>query len=72
MFLLLPMAVEEDKTQSKQGEDEGVLFGFGDGLAVDDNPHRSIGIRLKKRSRIDVIEGSCKGIRTDERGDGAL
>ena len=56
------MAMEENKAQRKEAEDEGVFFGFGDDLAVDDNPHRAAGIGRKKRSRTDVIEGSCKEV----------
>lgn len=43
----LPMAAEENKARRKPAEDEGVFFRFGDDLAVDDNPHRAVGIRRK-------------------------
>ena len=31
--------MKENKAQRKEGENEGIFFGFGDDLAVDDNPH---------------------------------
>ena len=57
--------MEEDKTQGKEGEDEGVFFGFGDDLAVDNNPHRAVGVRRKPRTIRGphfIIEGSRKEI----------
>ena len=41
------MAAEEGKARRKPAEDEGVFFRFGDDPAVDDNPHRAIGILRK-------------------------
>ena len=38
-------AAENDKTQGKQGEDEGVFFWFRNDLAIDDNPNRAFRIR---------------------------
>ena len=53
--------MEENKTQSKQAEDESIFFRFGDDLAVDDNPHRALRIRREARRRnpnLPIIIGS--------------
>ena len=42
-FLSPIAAMKENKTQSKEGEEEGVFLGFGDDLAVDDNSYGSAG-----------------------------
>ena len=48
-FLHSP-AVENNKGEGKEAEEEGVFFWFGDDLAVDDNLHRirKIGETTKK------------------------
>ena len=52
--------MEENEGDGKQTEDEGVFLGFGDDLAVDDDPNRAIGLRRKTRSsrRRTIIESS--------------
>ena len=54
---LLPMAMEEDKAQGKEGEDEGVFLRFGDDLAADDNL-RLIAAGKPRVSKSKTIESS--------------
>ena len=65
-LFLLEVAAENHKTQSKEGEDERVFFGFGDDLAVKDNSHRAVRLRRKPgipiASTHNIIEGSRKEI----------
>ena len=57
----MEVAVENDKTQRKEGEDEGVFLGFGDDLAVDPNLHRAAGI-CRKPGASTVTECSRKEV----------
>ena len=65
-LFLLEVAMKENKDQSKQAKDKSVFFWFGDDLAVDDNPHRAVGLRRKTRPRIarstPIIVGSGKEV----------
>ena len=58
-------AAQGNKTQGKEGEDEGVFFRFWDDLAVDDNAHRTTAachkIAIQETISV-VIEGSRKEI----------
>ena len=55
------MAADNHKSQSKQAEDEGVFFWFGDDLAVDDHSHRSVACRRKPGiRRAIIIEGPSR------------
>ena len=56
-FLLLEVAAEEDKTQRKQAEHEGVFSWFGDDLAVDSDLYGSVRVVRK----IDTIRRSTVG-----------
>ena len=58
------MAAKDNKTQSEQAKHQGVFFGFGDDLAVDDKPYRAAGLRRKTRSSHSrtIIEGSRKEV----------
>ena len=59
----MEVAAENDKAQGKEGENEGVFFWFGDDLAVDDNPHRTCGVRRKIRPVAHpIIESSRKEV----------
>ena len=58
----LSMAMEEDKAQRKQAEEEGVFLGFGDDLTIDDNSHRAFRIRRKPSGWSAGTEGSRKEI----------
>ena len=63
------------KDQGKQAEEEGIFFGFGNDLAIDDHPHRAVGVRRKPRtiwgahfiiegSRMEVADGFVQNART--------
>ena len=61
--------MKENKTKGKEAKDKSVFLRFGDDLAVDDDSHRAVGFRRKKRrpSQIEsihslIIEGSRKEI----------
>ncbi len=54
--------MKENKPQGKEAEHKGVFFGFGDDLAVDNNPHRTLRIRRKCRLPCGIIEGSRKEV----------
>ena len=51
------MAAEKDEGEGKQAKDKRVFFGFGDDLAVDNNPHRA-----KSGGTTPTIEGSRKEV----------
>ena len=57
--------MKENKPQGKEAEHKGVFFGFGDDLAVDDNPQRATAachkIAIQEAISV-VIEGSRKEI----------
>ena len=62
LAFLLSIAMKENKTQGKEGEDEGVFFRFRDEGAVDDDPHRAVRLRRKPgfptASTPPIIQGS--------------
>ena len=55
------MAAENDEAEGKQAEDKRVFFGFGDDLAVDDNPYGAGTVQRKPSSQI-PIESSRKEV----------
>ncbi len=55
------MAMKEDKAQSKQAEDEGVFFRFGDEGAVDSDLYGS----LRRRRKIGVRRGAVVSSRKE-------
>ena len=57
LAFLLQMAAEKDEGEGKQAKDKRVFFGFGDDLAVDNNPHRA-----KSGGTTPTIEGSRKEV----------
>ena len=50
--------MKENKTQRKEGEDEGVFFWFGDDLAVDGDPNHVITRPKTRETSSPTIESS--------------
>ena len=56
------MAAENDEAQGKEGEDEGVFFGFGDEAAIETDLHRRCATCRKMGTISIIIEGSCNEV----------